>query len=67
MVAKAEGKLDGKRERGRSRRQWEGDIRDVFHMFPMKVGRLAITRKKQFAEYSVKRSVFVGSYDHEKT
>ena len=41
-------------------------MRDVFDVFPIKVGRLAITRDKQF-EYLVKRSVFAGSYDHEKT
>ena len=46
--------------------QWERDVRDVFDVFPIKVGRLAITRDKQF-EYLVKRSVFAGSYDHEKT
>ena len=27
-----EGKIDGTRERGRQRRQWERDIRDVFDM-----------------------------------
>ena len=66
LVAKAEGKVDGKRERGRSRGQWERDIRNVFDMFPMKFGRLAIIGDKQF-EYLVKRSVFAGSCDNEKT
>ena len=41
-------------------------MRDVFDMFPTKVGRLAITGDKQF-EYLVKRSVFAGSDDNEKT
>ena len=40
-----EGKLDGKRERGRPRRQWERDIRDVFDGVP-NVGRLIIDRNR---------------------
>ena len=44
LVAKAEGTGDGKREGWR----WERDVRDVFDLFPMKVGRLAITGEKHF-------------------
>ena len=38
------GKVDGKRERGRPRRQWDKDIRDVFQHVLTEVGRLAIDR-----------------------
>jgi len=42
-----EGKIDGKRERGRPRRQWERDIRDVFDTVSLKeVGRLIIDRNR---------------------
>ena len=38
-----EGKKDGKRERGRRRRQWESrDTQDIFDVFVTEVGRLAI-------------------------
>ena len=36
-----EGKIDGKRERGRPRRLWEKDIQDVFDMSLTEAGRLA--------------------------
>ena len=39
-----EGKIDGKRERGRLRRQWERDVQDIFDMSVTEVGRLAIDR-----------------------
>ena len=39
-----EGKIDGKRERGRPRRRWEKDIQDVFDMSLTEVGRLATDR-----------------------
>lgn len=40
-----EGKIDGKRKRGRPRRQWEiRDTQDIFDMFVTEVGRLAIGR-----------------------
>ena len=38
-----EGRKDGKRERGRPRRQWEiRDTQDIFDVFVTEVGRLAI-------------------------
>ena len=38
-----EGKIDGKRERGRPRRQWETDIRDIFDTsLTEQIGRLAL-------------------------
>ena len=37
-------KIDGKRERGGLRRQWERDIWDVFDMSLTEVGRLALVR-----------------------
>ena len=40
-----EGKKDGKRERGRLKRQWERDVQDIFDMSVTEVGRLAIDRK----------------------
>ena len=40
-----EGKINGKRERGRPRTQWERDIRDVFDGVP-NVGRLIIDRNR---------------------
>ena len=39
-----EGKIDGKRERGRPTRRWEKDIRDVFDMSLTEAGRLATDR-----------------------
>ena len=39
-----EGKTDGKRERGRPRRRWEKDIKDVFDMSLTEAGRLATDR-----------------------
>ena len=39
-----EGKIDGKRERGRPRRRWEKDIQDVFDMSLTEAGRLATDR-----------------------
>ena len=39
-----EGKIDGKRERGRPRRRWEKDIQDIFDMSLTEVGRLATDR-----------------------
>ena len=41
-----EGKIDGKRERGRPRRRWEKDIQDVFDMSLTEVGRLATDRNR---------------------
>lgn len=40
----SEGKKDGKRERGRLRRQWERDVRDILDVSVTEVGRLAIDR-----------------------
>ena len=41
-----EGKINGKRERGRPRTQWERDIRDVFDTVSLtEVRRLIIDRK----------------------
>ena len=40
-----DGKIDGKRERGRLGRQLEKDIQDIFDMPLTEVGRLAIDRK----------------------
>ena len=40
-----DGKKDGKRERGRLKRQWERDVQDIFDMSVTEVGRLAIDRK----------------------
>ena len=39
-----EGKIDGKRERGRPRRRWEKDIQDVCDMSLTEAGRLATDR-----------------------
>jgi len=39
-----EGKTDGKRERGRPRRRWEKDIKDVFDMSLTEAGTLATDR-----------------------
>ena len=39
-----EGKIDRKWERGRPRRQWERDIRDIFDTSLTEVGRLALDR-----------------------
>ena len=41
-----EGKIDRKRERGRPRRQWERDIRDIFDTSLTEVGRLALDRDR---------------------
>ena len=38
------GKIDGKRETGRPRGQWELDTRNIFDMPVTEVGRLAIDR-----------------------
>ena len=41
------GKIDGKRERGRPKRQWERDIRDVFDTVSLsEVGRFIIDRNR---------------------
>ena len=40
-----EGKINGKRERGRPRRQWERDIEDAFNRPITEVGRLALDRE----------------------
>ena len=39
-----EGKIDGKRERGRPRTRWENDIQYVFDMSLTEAGRLATDR-----------------------
>ena len=39
-----EGKIDGKRERGRPRRRWEKDIQDIFDTSLTEAGRLATDR-----------------------
>ena len=41
-----DGKINGKKESGRPRRQWERDIRDVFNMSVIEVGRFAIDRDR---------------------
>ena len=38
------GKIEGKRERGRARRQWERDIRDAFDRSITEAGRWALDR-----------------------
>ena len=40
----SEGKKDGKRERGRLRRLWERDVRDILDVSVTEIGRLAIDR-----------------------
>ena len=39
-----EGRVNGKRRRGRPRRQWEKDIEDVLKMSIIEAGRLASNR-----------------------
>ena len=39
-----EGRVNGKRKRGRPRRQWERDIEDVLKMSIIEAGRLANKR-----------------------
>ena len=39
-----EGKIEGKRERGRPRRQWNRDIRDAFDRSITEAGRWALDR-----------------------
>ena len=41
-----EGKIEGKRERGRPRRQWERDIRDAFDRAITEAGRWALDRSR---------------------
>ena len=40
-----EGRINGKRERGRPRRQWERDIEDAFNRPITEAGRLALDRE----------------------
>ena len=40
-----EGRINGKRERGRPRRQWERDIEDTFNRPITEAGRLALDRE----------------------
>ena len=64
-----EGKKDGKRERGRLKRQWERDVQDIFDMSVTEVGRLAIDRKclrgvvKDATSYRDKQSAVSSQYN----